>query len=124
MSVSGSLRKVTIAGPTYNAFGDVNISKTGSRFEIEHIPTSGNSVKKMTKRVEVIENVVLDLDATQREDVKAVSERTDFYTMSIELANGDVYTATGSINYDTFESEENRSAVSMMAQNGWTLFAA
>lgn len=124
MSVSGSLRKVTLAGVTYRAFGDVNISKTGSRFEVEYVPTSGNAVKKMSKRVENIENIVLDLDDVQRDVVKALSESTGEFEMSITLANGAVYTATGSVNYDTFESEENRSAITMMSQNGWTLFAA
>jgi len=46
--VTGTLRKVTINGVTYDVFADANIKVIPSAYENTVIPTSGRNLRKMT----------------------------------------------------------------------------
>lgn len=122
--VTGTIRKVTLDGVTYDVFADSNISAIPSSHENTAIPTSGRNMRKMMRRAQSRENLVLVANGVEQEAIKALAERLDDYPMSYETAGGDVYRATGFIEFATHETEENRAAVTLHPRDGWEAFLA
>lgn len=122
--VSGTIRKVVLDGVTYDAMGDANISEIGGAYENEGVPTSGRNIKKMTRRVENRENVVLACNGAERALLKELSERLTDFTMSYMTAGGDVYRATGWIEFENRETEENRATIQLHPRGTWDPFLA
>ena len=124
---SGTIRKVVIGGTPYDVPADVNATFNRSSFEIEGIPTSGRTMMKMTRRVPTIEGLTLITNTDEVEALTKVAESLANVTLALELADGTTYRTTGKINYENFETEENRSAVQLIpakTKNAWTPFIA
>lgn len=122
---SGTLRKATLAGVTYDVPGDINLTINYSRFEVEGVPTTGDTMYKYTLRVPTIENCVFITKPTDAEDLKNKADDQTDITMSLELADGTVLRGTGRINYENWETEENRSMVTLIpnkTKGAWTPF--
>ena len=122
LDVAGSIRKVTLDGTTYDPFADTNISEIGSAFENEAVPTAGRNMKKMTKRAENREGVVLAANGSERVLLRELADRTTDFPMSYETAAGDVYRATGWIEFENRETEENRASIQMHPRTKWEPF--
>lgn len=122
--VSGSIRKVVLDGISFDAIMDTNISETGSAYENDRIATSGKSFKKMTKRVEKAESVVLKANADEKELLKGLAERLDDFPMSYTTADGSVFRTKGSIEFEGRETMENRATIQMHPADTWEIFSA
>lgn len=122
--VSGSLRKVTLDGVTFDVFGDTNISATPSAFENTSVPTSGRNMRKMMKRSEIRESVTIVANGAEQEALKELAERLTDFPMSYETAGGDVFRATGWIEFESHETEENRATIQMHPRQSWEAFLA
>ena len=122
--VSGSIRNVTINGVTYDVLADANFSETGSRFENEGIATSGETIRKMTRRVPQVESVIVKAAGADKERLKGIADGIDDVSMSYETAAGDVYRATGFIEFENRETEENRATLTMIPRQDWRAFLA
>jgi hypothetical protein len=125
MSNSGTIRKLTIDGVSYDVPADINITFNRSSFETEGVPTSGRTMFKMTRRVPTMESVVLMTDPAEAEALKNVAEGLADIPISVELADGSTYRTTGKIFYENWETEENRSAVTVIpnkTKDAWTAF--
>jgi hypothetical protein len=126
MSVSGTIRKVTLNGITYDVPADINITFNRSNYETEGMATSGRTLYKKTRRVQTMESVVLITDPSEAEQIEAAANGLADVTMAVELADGTVYRSAGQINYGSFESEENRSNLTLIPNkssgNPWTPF--
>jgi hypothetical protein len=120
--IAGSIRKVTLDGVTYDAAADTNISEVGSAYQNESVPAPGRNMRKMTKRAENREGIVLLCNASERDALKALADRTTDFPMSYETAAGDVYRATGWIEFENRETEENRASVQMHPRKSWQSF--
>lgn len=122
--ISGTPRKVTLDGITFDAMADTNITETGGAFENEAVPTSGRNMKKMTRRPENREGVTLAANGNERALLKELSERTTDFPMSYTTAAGDVYRADGWIEFENRETEENRATIQMHPRTTWVPFIA
>ena len=122
--VTGTPRKVTLDGVTFDVFADTNIKEVGGKFENAAIATSGRNMHKMTKRVESREGITLATNGAERDILKELSERNVDFPMSYETASGDVYRATGWIEFESRETEENRSTIQMHPRTDWSAFLA
>lgn len=123
MSKSGTPRKVTIDGETFNVAADANFSQTPGRTN-EGVRHTGGTLLKSTLEVENVESVTLIVTGDQFESLKVLRDRDNFFPMSFELASGDVYRATGGINLDNRETEENRVDVMLIPNGEWEPFLA
>ena len=124
---SGSIRKLVLNGVSYDVPGSANLKFNLSSFEIEGIPTSGKTMFKMTRRVPSIEGVEINATPAEAENLRALSESLADITISIELADGSVYKGTGKINFESFETEENKCTLMLIpakTKNAWTPFPA
>ena len=82
---------------------------------------------KMTRRVPTMESVVLMTDPSEAEALRAVAESLADATIAVELADGSTYRTSGKINYENWETEENRSAIVIIpskVKDAWTPFIA
>ena len=122
--VAGTIRKLMLDGVSFDVLGDSNFSEVGSKFENESVPTSGANLKKMTRRAENVEGVVVATDGAERVLLKALAERTTDFTMSYTTAGGDVYRSVGWIEFEARETEELRAAIQLHPRNGWESFVA
>lgn len=120
----GTLKKVTLDGITFNAHADANISETGSKNENSSLATSGRNLRKVLKRPEIRESVVLACNGAEREIIKQLDERLDDFPMSYTTAAGDVYRCSGWIVFESRETEEGRATIQMHPREDWESFLA
>jgi len=123
MSKSGTPRKITIDGETFNVAADANFAQTPGN-TIEGVRHTGGTMMKNTLNVENLESVTLIATGTQFESLKEKAKRDVNYPMSYELASGDVYRAVGMITLDNRETEENRVDLTMIPDGEWEAFLA
>lgn len=124
MKTTGTIRKITIKGVTYDAKADINITKL-SRYEKEVIPTTGQSIVKFTLRSPNMEGITLGVTPEENRRLEELAAEKRPYPMSVELADGSVYRTNGTINHENYESEEGTASIQAFpdsANAGWTLF--
>lgn len=117
---SGTVRAVSIAGLSYNIMGEASFSSPMSVWEVSRTPGSGTSMKKMVKRVPVVESVDLMLDGSDRENLRLTAEGIPDVTLSYETLEGDLYSATGSVNIESWTTDDNKVTVQLQPADGWT----
>ena len=121
---AGTIRSVTLGGLPFAVAADANFSVTLTGWENSRIAHSGGSMRKMVKRVRMIEGIVLVLGGTDRDNLKRFSESSEDITLAFEDAAGNNYHATGSIEFEAWETEENRCNLTLQAADEWAFFAA
>ena len=121
---SGSILKLTLSGITFDVMADSNFNQTGSQTENDRIPTSGNSFPKKTKRIMKVESVVIKADPSTRNFLESLADAIKDFSMSYKTADGSVFRAKGSINYENVESEENRATIQLHPNAKWEPFIA
>lgn len=122
--VTGTPRKVTLDGVTYDVFADTNIKSIPTSWENTPVPTSGRNMRKMIKRAESREGLVIVANGAEQEALKNLAEGLQDIPMSYETAAGDVYRATGFIEFESHETEENRATVHLHPREDWEPFLA
>ena len=120
--VAGTIRKVVLDGVTFDVPLDINITEIGSAYENDSIPTSGRNMRKMTKRSETREGVVLMANGAERAVIRELADRTTDFTLAYETAGGDSYKAQGWIEFENRETEENRATVKLFPRGEWESF--
>lgn len=121
MSVSGTPRRATIDGVTYNVAADANFAQTPP-VTTEGTRHTGGTMMKRTLEVGQVESMTLILTSGQNASLEKSAKRNDNYGLSYELASGDVYRAVGMINLDNRETEENRRDITMIPDGDWRPF--
>lgn len=125
--ISGTIRKVTINGVTYDMPNDINITFNRSSFVTEGVPTSGKTMVKKTRRVPTVEGLVLVVSPSEMEELNDIAEGLADATFSVELADGSVYKSSGQINFEKYESQDGKASVTFIpakTKDAWTLFKA
>jgi len=122
--VTGTLRKLTIEGISFNVAADADISEVMTNYEVTRIPTSGPSMKKMVRRIPAREGIVLITNAAERENLKSFAEQIADVKVSYTNAAGDEYKCEGSIEVENNTTQENRTTVRVDPKEDWTAFIA
>lgn len=120
--VTGSIRKLTLDGLPFNVAPDTNISEIGSAYENSAVAGSSFNIKKMMKRSETRENVVLLTDSEEREALRELADRTEDFPISYETAEGSTFRTDGWIDFENRETEESRSTIKLFPRTRWRLF--
>lgn len=118
----GSIIKVTIAGVSYDAISDTNLDVTPVRIKNEAIATSGRNLRKQTRQVEEVKSVVIACNADERSALKTLAENTTDTTLAYTTAAGDVYRASGWIDFEKWESMEFKATLTMFPRDKWEAF--
>jgi hypothetical protein len=123
MSVSGSAQGLTLDGVRFRIPADADINTKFGEFESEIIPTSGDGVRKMTKRAQMADGVDVTAGATEKELLIALSERTDSFTLAYKDAAGVLYTSEGGISIDDSSSQDGKVTIKILPLKKWEIFA-
>jgi hypothetical protein len=123
---SGTPRKLTLDGVSYDVAADTNITLNLSPFETEGVASSGRTMMKRTKRTQTAEGIPILASPTEQDQLRVLAERLDVFPMAVTLADGAVWRTTGNINFESAETEENRATIMIIpdrSPDGWALFA-
>ncbi len=121
MARSGTPRKVTLDGVTYNVAADANFAQTPPVTN-EGVRHTGGTLIKTTLEVGQVESVTLIVNGAQNASLEELAERDVNFPMSYELASGDVYRGVGQINLDNRETEETRRDITLIPDGAWQPF--
>jgi hypothetical protein len=116
---------VTLDGTTYAVPADLNVKINYSPFKTEGIATTGDTMYKMTLRLQDIEDVVLVTKPTEANALLTLASRLTDFPISLELADGTVLRGQGRIDYDKWETQENKSSIKIIpnkTRNAWKPF--
>lgn len=105
--IGGTVKSVTIAGYTFFPLFDCNITATVGNLT-ESIATSGAAIKKITKRIEMRENIIIAASAEDVAILKSIDSRSEDYSLQYTTASGTVWITEGWISIEGYESEELR----------------
>lgn len=123
---SGTPRKVTLDGITYDVMSDANFSDSGHTFENEGVPTSGRTMQKKVRKPAMTESVEIATNFNEYQNIKDLNDREDTFPISWEDVEGNVYRANGFINIDSpRETETNKTGIQIIVEDadGWSPFA-
>lgn len=120
--ITGSLRKVTLDGVTYDASADADAPQVRGQYDVEAHATSGRNMMKMTRRVEEVDSIDLITNEAEFEALKTLSEKTDDFPMSYTTASGAVYRATGRINLGKRQTSDGKTPVKLLPRQNWDAF--
>ena len=124
--VSGTIRKVTLDGLTYDVAADVDVTINPS-IEKTGLPTSGRTMMQHVIRIPEAEAITLSADPTEQATLTALNKRLDSYPMALTLADGSVYRAVGQIALEGITTANNVATLRAIPNNAsqdWELFAA
>lgn len=121
-NVVGTIRQVKIDDVTYNVPMDVNVTHIFTKYENDSVPTSGKSMRKMTRVSPNIEGLVVIVNADEQSTLKSVNDALDLVALSVTTAAGDTYRSPGWVNVENRESEEGRATLKLMPEDDWAEF--
>ena len=71
---TGTMKKLAINGITYDVLSDTNFSESPSKFKNEPVPTSGRTMRKMTRQTPSVKSVTIACNQSERTRLKALAE--------------------------------------------------
>lgn len=120
--VVGTIRGASVEGIPYRVAGDANATHVITKYENSKIPTSGKAMTKKVKRIPVIEGATLITNPDEAATLKAFAEDVEDIKFSVTLADGTIYKAEGTIEVESRETEEGRTAVQFLPNDDWTKY--
>lgn len=120
--VTGTPKKVTLDGRTFDVMGDSNFSQIKGKYTNESVPTSGANVNKKTARAQNVESVNLQCSSEEADFLKGLNDRITAFPMSYELVDGSVFRATGFINFENHDTENGTAAVVLQPERDFVPF--
>jgi hypothetical protein len=122
--VYGTPIKLTLGGTTFRVAADADPKDGKPSIKNEGEQTTGGLFRKMTAQDEAAESWTLKVNGDELSQLKAIAESSDDITMSYETRAGDVYRATGFIDYDGRQQASGKVELKLFPRNGWTPFIA
>jgi hypothetical protein len=119
MRIAGTPRTVRIGGVEFSVPADANFKINLSTFKSEVIATTGDNMRKMTKQPASIMGCPIIGDVHEMGFLAALAESPNDTQMSVTLADGSTYSATGFINMNEIESSDYKCLVDMFPRAKW-----
>lgn len=118
----GSIRKVVIDGITFDIPLDADATFNYSLYTIEGQATSGGNMTKRTKRVQTVEGLVVACTAAEMVTLADKADSLADKTLSVELADGSVFKASGQVNFENYTSQDGKASIQLIPRKNWTPF--
>lgn len=122
MSTSGTLTKVLLDGLEFSVMADADVTQIIGAYTSEDLPTSGKPIRKMTRRTESREGLVIGCSDIEADILRELSERQDDISISYTTAAGSTYRTTGWINFENYTTADNKATVKLFPREKWELF--
>ena len=118
----GTVKKLTIDGETFNVAADGKTDFTIGQYEVEGQATSGETIFKMTKRIETMEGIELMGTPTMLERLRTKVNSLADVTIAATLIDGSTYRSTGRVTADKWDSSTGKVSVNLIPAGEWTAF--
>lgn len=112
--LAGTPRKLLIDNVPYSVAADADFSESVANFENTLIAGSGAPMISQEAKPDVIEDVVLLVDAGQKERLRNVANSGNIVTFMYQNRAGDKYRSQGTIGIDSNKTKENRLTLSLL----------
>ena len=123
--IAGSIRKISIDGTSFDIMADADVTEVGSQFLNEPIPTSGRNMRKMTKRPQTREGMVIAANPAEQARLQEIADSRELIPLSYTRADGSKFTAPkGWIEFESISTMNNAATVKLHEQTAWELFVA
>jgi len=122
--IAGSNGRLELDGIAFDIAADSNFSVTPTEYENDLVATSGKPMIKKMRRTANVESVVVIANGEDREKLKAFNDQKDPFGIAWTNAAGDVYRTTGTIHFETYETEESRCTITLLPREEWAPFIA
>lgn len=119
---TGTLRKFTVNGISYDLMADIDLKEIFTRYENSAIPTSGNAMMKKVKRVPSREGFVLATNGDEREELKSFAESIENLKFAYTNMAGDTYRCVGQMEIEDNSTADSRTTVNVFPEDDWVKF--
>ena len=122
-ATTGSLQKVMVGGITFNATADGDVTETLSNVTNEAIATSGENMRKMTRRTAVREGVTITCEPSEADILRGLAESLEDIPISYTAADGSVWRTSGWIEFENRTTADGKATCKFFPRVQWELFA-
>lgn len=118
--MSGSIRQLSLNKINYRVAADSDLSRTTGKFAKEIQATSGSPNVKLTKQIEMVEGVDIIVDGADRENLRDLANRIDFFDMAYVDSDGNAYTSSGAITITADGTADAKMTITLLPVADWT----
>ena len=123
MAKGGSIRSVTFDGIPFDVKEDSDVSIPISNVEKESMPTSGEPLIVLKKRVRKLEGLNLVVTSQENEILKELDERIEPFAVTVTEADGTSWRcAKAQITTGNRTTQEQTAEVSIIPSVDWEVF--
>lgn len=120
MPVTGSIRKFTIDGTSFDVAADANVDEVGGLYEKTAIPTSGKNGVKLVKRAKIREGIVLITTPAEKQLLEQLADSAAWYPCAYTTADAITKRAVCQVEFIKSDTQENRSEIKLIPEGEWT----
>jgi hypothetical protein len=120
MPNAGDIRRLTLDKVDYRVTGGSDFSRKTGKYTKESVPTSGRPDVKWSKQNEDIEGIEIQVDGTDRENIRDLANRQSDFDMAYVTANGDTYTSSGQITITGDSTADGKMTLTVIPTEKWT----
>jgi hypothetical protein len=121
---SGSIKSVVLNGVPFDALADADLGVTPSRYKNESVATSGRNIRKRTRQTMDVKSVTIVANGDERTALQSYADNEVDITLAYTTAAGDTYRATGWIDFESWNNQDNKATVTLFPRQGWDSFIA
>ena len=115
--------KLVLGGITFRLAADANVNHGAPTHKNEAVAVSGGgNLRKMTQTTQELKSVSVLTNADELEVLRDLAAGPDDITMAYTSAAGDVFRATGFIDFEGREAESGKVELTLYPRDGWTSF--
>lgn len=122
--VVGTPNKLNLGGLSLRVAADASPKGGKPASKNEGEMTTGGLFRKMTSQSQESESWSVLANGDEIDQLKSIAESTDDITMSYETKAGDVYRATGFIDFDGIDHGTGKVELKLFPRQGWTSFVS
>jgi hypothetical protein len=120
--ILGTPVSLTLSGLTLRVAADTDPKDGKPQYKNEPVMTTGGAFRKMTLQDETSESWTIIANADEVEKLKAIAASTDDITMSYKNRAGDIYKATGFIDFDGHTVASGKIELKLTPRSEWAKF--
>ena len=117
----GSIQSVSLNGQAFDVPADVDAEFLPARVKNEALASTGRSMKKSTRIVPEVKNLIVFANLDEVANIKTLVEQIPDYTMNVKLYDGSVWRASGWADLESWSSMEAKAKISLFPRTDWSI---
>lgn len=117
--VGGSIQSVNLNSQSFDVPGDVDAQFIASRYKSEALASTGRNIRKMTRQVAEIKNLVVFANGDELVIMKNAAEALADISMNVKLVDGTVWRTSGWFDFEEWGNTDLRVKLSLQPRTDW-----